>query len=187
MAKYFFQYDSRQEAEGIVKALSLMLLIPSGKIKGENVWESHIKASRKIETLSVKELLTFTVCRIKKVPSLTIIELEEALDSDKVLIDAFKDSYLGSLRGKVEKTKLLELAKLQSNLHYCEYLEDSINPRLSALKRDFEQSGLNEKEIKELEKLCKTNMKPVNDWIKSKCITYKKMINPLGKFIVRGY
>lgn len=187
MAKYFFEFNSQNEADEIAKSLSLMFLMPSSKIKAEDVWESHIRASRKIETLSLKELLTFTVCRIKKVPSLTIVDLQDALDTDKELIETFKDSYLGTMREKVEKSKLVELAQLQSYLHHCEYLEDSINPRFSSLKRDIEQSGLNEKEYKELEKLCKTNMKPVNDWIKSKCTSYKKMITPLSKFIIRDY
>ena len=187
MSKYFFRYESNREADSLAQTLSLMFLIPVISIKAEDVWESSMNSKRKIESFSITELLTYTICRIKKVPSMTIIEFDDNFSSDEKLIELFKDNYLGAINSKISKAHLVELAKLQSNLHYSEYLTDQMKPHFPGLKDRFLKAGLDEKECKEIEKLFNTSFKSVNDWINLRNLEIKKKIKPLTKFMIRGF
>jgi hypothetical protein len=187
MSKMFFKYEPNREAYDLVQSLSLMFLTPTSKIKAEDVWASAIRSKRKIEGLSITELLTYTVCRIKGVPSMTIVELKNPFASDAKFIESFKDNYLGTLNTKINKSELVELANLQSKYEYSQYLDSWLQPHFPNLKESFTKAGLNERDSKDLEKLYKTSVKPVNDWIKNRNTELKKQIAPLTKFIVRGY
>lgn len=187
MSKYFFKYDSNKEAESLAQTLSLMFLMPNTSIQAEDVWASNIKSSRKIENYSMNELLTYTICKIKKVPSLTIVELNEALPSDQHLIELFQENYLGAINTKISKRQLVELATLQSNNHYIENLEVLIKPYFPGLKEDFLKAGLDDKECTEFKKLLNTSFKPATDWINLRKSNIEKKIEPLTKFIVRGF
>lgn len=187
MSKYFFSYEPDREAHSLAQSLSLMFLMPVTSIKAEDVWGSAIKSKRKIESYSITELLTYTICMIKNVPSMTIIEFEDSLSTDEKLIEVFKDNYLGSVNSKVSKAHLVELANLQSYYRYSEYLEGRMRPHFPGLKDSFLKAGLDEKECKEIEKLFNSSFKPVTDWIKLRNSAIKKNIKPLTKFVVRGY
>jgi hypothetical protein len=187
MSKFFFRYEPNREADSLAQTLSLMFLIPITSIKADDVWESRMNSKRKIESFSITELLTYTICRIKKVPSMTIIEIDDFLTSDEKLIELFKDNYLGAINSKVSKAHLVELANLQSNYNYSEYLEGWMRPHFPGLKDSFLKAGLDEKECKEIEKLFNTSIKPVNDWIKLRNSAIKKNIKPLTKFVIRGF
>ncbi len=187
MSKMFFKYEPNREADDLVQSLSLMFLTPTNNIKAEDVWASSIRRKRKIEGLSITELLTYTVCRIKGVPSMTIVEFKKPFASDAKFIESFKDNYLGTINTKITKSELVELANLQSKYQYSQSLEVWLQPHFPALKESFAKAGLSEKDCKDLEKLYKTSVKPVNDWIKDRNTELKKQIAPLTKFIVRGY
>jgi hypothetical protein len=187
MSKMFFKYEHNREADDLVQSLSLMFLTPTSNIKAEDVWASAIRSKRKIEGLSITELLTYTVCRIKGVPSMTIVEFKKPFASDSKFIESFNDNYLGTINTKISKSELVELANLQSKYQYSQYLEGWLQPYFPALKESFAKAGLAEKDCKDLEKLYKTSVKPVNDWIKNRNTELKKQIAPLTKFIVRGY
>ena len=187
MSKMFFKYEPNREADDLVQSLSLMFLTPTSNIKAEDVWASAIRSKRKIEGLSISELLTYTVCRIKGVPSMTIVEFKKPFASDAKFIESFKDNYLGTLNTKISKSELVEVANLQSKYEYSQYLEGWLEPHFPGLKESFTKAGLDEKDCKDLEKLYKTSVKPVNDWIKNRNTELKKQIAPITKFIVRGY
>lgn len=187
MFKMFFRYEVGREANDLVQSLSLLFLTPTSNIIADDVWATGISRKRKIENLSINELLTYTVCRIKGVPSMTVVDFKKPFKSDDKFIDSFKDNYLGTVREKVSKADLVKLAKLQSKLEYNGYMSNWLNPRFPNLKSSFEDAGLTEQECKELEKLYKVSNKPVDDWIKSKRDDIKNEIKPLTKFIVRGF
>ena len=187
MSKMFFRYEPNREAEALAQSLSLMFLTPVSNIKAEDVWASSIRSKRKIEGLSINELLTYTVCRIKKVPSMTIVEFKKPFASDAKFIESFKDNYLGTINTKVTKAELVELANLQSKLEYSGYIEHWLEPHFPGLKDSFTKAGLDDKECKELEKFYKASIKPVTDWAKQRQSDLKKQITPLTKFIVRGF
>ena len=187
MFKMFFKYETDREADDLVQSLSLLFLTPVSNISAEDVWATSISRKRKIENLSINELLTYTVCRIKGVPSMTVVDFKKPFKSDTKFIDSFKENYLGTVNVKVTKAELVQLAKLQSKLEYNGYLSNWLNPRFTNLKSSFEDAGLTDQECKELENLYKQSNKPVDDWIKSKRDVIKNSIKPLTKFIVRGY
>jgi hypothetical protein len=187
MSKMFFKYDSKRKADDLVQSLSLMFLTPASNIKAEDVWASAIRRKRKIEGLSITELLTYTVCGIKGVPSMTIVEFKKPFASDAKFIKSFKDNYLGTINTKISKSELVELANLQSKYEYSQYLEHWLQPNFPSLKESFTKAGLNEKDCKDLKKLHQTSVKPVNDWIKNRNAEIKKQIAPLTKFILCGF
>jgi hypothetical protein len=183
----FFQYEPGREADDLVQSLSLLFLTPVSNISAEDVWATGISRKRKIENLSINELLTYTVCRIKGVPSMTLVDFKKPFKSDDKFIDSFKENYLGTVKEKVTKVELVQLAKLQSKLEYNGYIANWLNPRFPNLKSGFQEAGLTDKECIELEKLYKASNKPVDDWIKSKRDQIKNDIKPLTRFIVRGF
>ena len=187
MFKMFFRYDTSREADDLVQSLSLLFLTPVSNINADDVWASGISRNRKIENLSINELLTYTVCRIKGVPSMTVVDFKKPFKSDDKFIDSFKENYLGTVKEKVTKVELVQLAKLQSKLEYNGYISNWLNPRFPNLKSSFEDAGLTDQECKELEKLYTVSNKPVDDWIKSKRDEIKNNIKPLTKFIVKGF
>ena len=187
MYKMFFRYEPDREADDLVQSLSLLFLTPVSNISAEDVWATSISRKRKIENLSINELLTYTVCRIKGVPSMTVVDFKKPFKSDDKFIDSFKENYLGTVKEKVTKVELVQLAKLQSKLEYNGYISNWLNPRFPNLKSCFEDDGLTDQECKELEKLYTVSNKPVDDWIKSKRDEIKNNIKPLTKFIVKGF
>jgi len=156
-------------------------------MSANDVWATEISRKRKIENLSINELLTYTVCRIRGVPSMTVIDFKKPFKSDGKFIDSFKDNYLGTVKEKLTKADLVKLAKLQSKLEYNGYISNWINPRFSNLKSSFQDAGLTDQESKELENLYTVSNKPVDDWIKLKRNEIKNEIKPLTKFIIRGF
>jgi hypothetical protein len=164
-----------------------MFLTPISSIKAEDVWASGISRKRKIDNLYINELLTYTICRIKGTPSMTIVEFKKPFKSDMKFIDSFQDNYLGTVKDKVTKSQLVNLAKLQSKLEYNGYINNWLHPQFANLKNSFESAGLTNTEIKDLEKLYTQSNRPVYDWVKIKREEIKNEIKPLTKFIVRGY
>ena len=187
MSTLFFRYDSNNEGEDLANTISTVFLIPLSNIKVEDVWFSDIKSKKKIESYSMKELLISTVCTIKRVPSMSIVELPVDFDSDKLFINAFKDRYLGTLISKVTKAELIELAKLQDNYWYCDNIEGWLSPQINTQAEIFQKCGLSSKQVKELDKLVKVYKKEVLSWSKNHLADIKKTILPLTKFIKRKY
>jgi hypothetical protein len=187
MFKMFFRYEPGREADDLVQSLSLLFLTPVSNMSANDVWATEISRKRKIENLSINELLTYTVCRIRGVPSMTVIDFKKSFKSDDKFIDSFKDNYLGTVKEKLTKADLVKLAKLQSKLEYNGYISNWINPRFSNLKSSFQDAGLTDQESKELENLYTVSNKPVDDWIKLKRNEIKNEIKPLTKFIIRGF
>jgi hypothetical protein len=187
MFKMFFQHEPGRGADDLVQSLSLLFLTPVSSISADVVWATDISRKRKIESLSINELLTYTVCKIKGVQSMTVVDFKKPFNSDDKFIDSFKENYLGTVKIKITKAELVKLARLQSKLEYNGYISNWLNLHFPNLKNKFEDAGLNDQECKELEKLYKLSSKPVDDWIESKRDEIKNDIKPLTKFIVRGF
>ena len=185
--KMFFKLEANRKADSLVEVLSLLFLTTPSHIKAEDSWASGISPKKKIENLSTTELLTYTVCRIKRVPSITIVEFKKPFKSDLKLIDSFKDNYLGTIVEKVSKSHLIELANLQTKIRSREYLSSSIHPSFNAIKNNFVNSDLTDQDFDEFLKLYKLSIKPVDDWILLKQDDIKKEIEPLTKFIKRDF
>ena len=117
MFKMFFQYEPGREADDLVRSLSLLFLTPVSSISAEDVWATGISRKRKIENLSINELPTYTVCRIKGVPSMTVVDFKKPFNSDNKFIDSFKENYLGTVKAKVTKAELVKLAMIDLDKH----------------------------------------------------------------------
>ena len=187
MYKVFFRYGRYGELNEFVQALSLLFLTPTSNIIAERFGLVLISSRKKIEKLSLNELLNLTICGIRDVPTMTIVEFKNPFTTDKQFIESFEDYYLGTVREKVTKAELVRLARLQSELKNNRSIRRELNSNFSNRQAYFNTAGLDNQDCKEFEELYKLSVKPVNDWLKSKEDAKRNEIAPLTKFIVRGF
>ena len=187
MSTMFFKYKRHREANDLVQSISTMFLTPTNDIKATDVSATAIRKKSKVESLSNTELLAFTVSRISGVPNLTIVEYKKSFASDAKFIQSFQNNYLGTIKKKIKKSELVELAKLQAEYEYSQSLESWLHPNFPLLRESFDKAGLNEKDCAYLKTLYKSSVKPVDDWIKERNYELKKQIVPLTTFLIRGY
>jgi len=187
MSKMLFKSKPNRKANDLVQTLSLTFLTALSNIKAEDLSLSSVRVNHKIESLTTTELLTYCICKIYGIQSVIVVEFKKPFPTDDKFIESFKDNYMGTIDKNMSKSELIELAKPLSIYSHSQHLNQWLQPQFSMLKDSFTKAGLSADECAELEQLFKNSFKPVDEWIKTRNSALKSKIDPLTKFIKRGY
>lgn len=191
MIKFIFKYGGKDHINSLPQKISSIFNTPVDKIKIQHAWPKPAVNKEEIISLSNNELMVYAICKLKNIPSISIVEFDNSPSSDSQFLNNFQDSYLCSLTGNPPKESLVELAVLLKENHYLNYLEDTLKIEFPALESRFQEAGLNSDEYKEFTDLFNNSITPMSVWSKSKASTKikanKDKINSLNKFFVQGF
>ena len=143
MIKFIFKYDTAASQDNsFSQKISSIFNTSEDKIKIQHAWPKQAVTKEEISSLSNNELMVYVICRLKDIPSISIVEFENSPPSDSQFLNNFESSYLCSVTDNSTKNSLIELAVLLKENHYLSYLEDTLKIKHPALESRFQDAGL---------------------------------------------
>jgi len=180
-----FVYDHKDELDGRIKAVSLMMLIPEDQLSGYDTWYSRFNL-KKSATHKVENLVGYLAGVEAEVPSVTVIKLPKELKTDKHLL-TFGESYLGCINVNLKKSELLERVNLLEKLSNNENLSNWLEIDTERLRASNDRFQLTDEEFSQLKAIQSVYNKPVAKWITDREKEIKKELKKYPQFLKRGF
>lgn len=178
-----FEYDPKRNVDDFVTALALTQLQPK---KNFEAVKPFVRTRRITAKITLTQLVSLQVNRLHPRTKL-ILKTKLELKSDKHLVSAYGESYVGFISGSENKSKLLDRIQLDDVLNDFAYLKRQHGPHKTALHGLSGKLSFTDQEIEEFIAICENAVRPIHEWIDEHAAPTKAAIAKLPDFIQRDF